>query len=100
MRSRWGLACLVAAAGALSRSPGPLQPEYRAVFEPEQPVQGQTVRLSLAGVPAWLPVECRYEGKPVPIESLPDGTRRALIPEAGDAAGRDAVLLSVPGPRG
>jgi murein DD-endopeptidase MepM/ murein hydrolase activator NlpD len=100
MRSRWGLACLVAAAGALSRSPGPLQPEYHAVFEPEQPVQGQTVRLSLAGVPAWLPVECRYEGKPVPIENLPDGTRRALIPESGDAAGREPVMISVPGPRG
>jgi hypothetical protein len=100
MRSTWGLACLIAVAGALSRSPGPLKPDYHAVFEPEQPVQGQTVRLTLDGVPVWLPVECRYAGKQVPIERLADGTLRALIPEPGDAEGREAVMLSVPGPRG
>jgi len=100
MRPRWGLALLIAAAGYLSRTPSPLRPVYHAALEPTRPVQGQTLRVSVRGVPSWLPVDCRFGGKPVPIERLADGSLRALIPEPGDAAGGEELTVSVMGLRG
>jgi hypothetical protein len=98
--SRWILAALFVAAVAISLSPGPLQPSYSPRFDPESPRQGQTVRLSLRDVPPWIPFECRYGARSIPVEKLPGGERRVLLPIAGDASGSPPVVLTALGPRG
>ena len=62
--------------------------------------EGQTVRLTVTGVPAWQPLECRAGGALVPVDELADGTRRVLVPIAGDASGNVPIELSTMGPKG
>lgn len=94
--SRWLLPLLLTL-GVLALRWGGREPDVAVLLDPYEPRPGQTVELTLKGLPRGYRASAKAGELALPLYRSSDGSLRALVPIPGDAQGLYSVELELRG---